>query len=108
MDNIKSATDIVKDVGPTVWKYVKYQFCPNVYVDQYVAVQNKLKRQLDDVEAKLETQLNRPAKKARSQVDNWLEEARKETAVNAEDLICRESCFKNICSSRKLDERLKH
>ncbi|GLT95982.1 hypothetical protein SLE2022_136330 [Rubroshorea leprosula] len=106
MDNIKSAIDMVKDVGPTVWKYVKYQFCPNDYVDQFIAGQNKLKRQLEDVEAQLNTQHNRPAKKARSQVDNWLEEARKETTVNVEDLICKEGYFKNICSSRKFHKKI--
>ncbi|GLU24210.1 hypothetical protein SLE2022_401620 [Rubroshorea leprosula] len=105
MDNIKSAIDIVKDVGPTVCKYVKYQFCPSEYVDKFVAKQNKLKRQLKDVEAKLNTELNRPAKKARSQFDNWREEARKDTAVKVEDLICKEGYFKNIRSSRKLDKK---
>ncbi|GKV46630.1 hypothetical protein SLEP1_g53605 [Rubroshorea leprosula] len=105
MDNIKSATDIVKDVGPAVWKSVKYQFCPSEFVEKFEAKQNKLKRQLQDVEAELNTQLNRPAKKARSQVDNWLEEARKETAVKVEDLICKEGYFKNIRSSRKLDKK---
>ncbi|GLT26544.1 hypothetical protein SLA2020_016030 [Shorea laevis] len=105
MDNIKSAIDIVKDVGPTVCKYVKYQFFPSEFVDKFEAKQNKLKRQLKDVEAELNTQLNWPAKKARSQVDNWREEARKETAVKVEDLICKEGCFKNIRSSRKLDKK---
>ncbi|GLT40754.1 hypothetical protein SLA2020_148660 [Shorea laevis] len=105
MDNIKSAIDIVKDVGPIVWKYVKYQFCPNDYVDQFVTVQKKLKRQLEDVDTKLNTQLNQPAKKARSQVDNWREEARKGTAVKVEDLICKGGYFTNICSSRKLDKK---
>ncbi|GKV46498.1 hypothetical protein SLEP1_g53480 [Rubroshorea leprosula] len=50
MDSIKSAIDIVKDVGPTVRRYVKYQFCRSDYVDQFVAVQKKLERQLEDVE----------------------------------------------------------
>ncbi|GKV49217.1 hypothetical protein SLEP1_g55979 [Rubroshorea leprosula] len=105
MENIKSAIDIVKDVGLTVCKYVKYQFCPSEFVDKFEAKQNKLKRQLEDVEAELNTQLNRPAKKARSQVNNWLEETRKETAVKVEDLICKEGYFKNICSSRKFHKK---
>ncbi|GLT95979.1 hypothetical protein SLE2022_136300 [Rubroshorea leprosula] len=105
MDNIKSAIDIVKDVGLTVCKYVKYQFCPSEFVDKFEAKQNKLKRQLQDVEAELNTQLNRPAKKARSQVNNWLEETRKETTVKVEHLICKGGYFKNICSSRKFHKK---
>ncbi|GLU24217.1 hypothetical protein SLE2022_401690 [Rubroshorea leprosula] len=105
MDIIKLGYDIVKDVGPTVRRYVKYQFCPKDYVDQFVAVQTRLERQLVDVEAKLNTQLNQPGKKATSQVDNWREEVRKETAVNVEDLTCKGGCFTYICSSRKLDKK---
>ncbi|GLT40759.1 hypothetical protein SLA2020_148710 [Shorea laevis] len=105
MDCIKSAIDIVKDVGPTVWRYVKYQFCPKDYVDQFLAVQKRLERQLDDVEAKLNTLLNQPGKKAASQVDNWREEVRKETAVKVEDLTCKGGCLTYICSSRKLDKK---
>ncbi|GLT95992.1 hypothetical protein SLE2022_136430 [Rubroshorea leprosula] len=105
MDIIKLAYDIVKDVGPTVRRYVKYQFCPKDYVDQFVAVQTRLERQLVDVEAKLNTQLNQPGKKATSQVDNWREGVRKETAVKVEDLTCKGGCFTYICSSRKLDKK---
>ncbi|GLU24202.1 hypothetical protein SLE2022_401550 [Rubroshorea leprosula] len=105
MDCIKSAIDIVKDVGPTVRRYVKYQLCPKDYVDRFVAVQKRLERELDDVEAKLNTQLSQPGKKAASQVDNWREEVRKETAVKVEDLTCKGGCFTNICTSRKLDKK---
>ncbi|GKU92171.1 hypothetical protein SLEP1_g5936 [Rubroshorea leprosula] len=105
MDIIKSVIDIVKDVGPTVRKYVKYQFCHNDYVDQFVAVQKKLERQLKDVEAKLITELNQPGKKTTSQADNWQEEARKEIAIKVEDLTCRGGCFTYICSSRKLNKK---
>ncbi|GLT40769.1 hypothetical protein SLA2020_148790 [Shorea laevis] len=105
MDSIKSAIDIVKDVGPTVRRYVKYQFCPKDYVDQFVAVQNRLERQLNDVKAELDTQLKQHGKLAASRVDNWREEVRKETAVKVEDLTCKGGCFTYICSSRKLDKK---
>ncbi|GLT96005.1 hypothetical protein SLE2022_136550 [Rubroshorea leprosula] len=105
MDIIKPVTDIVKDVGPTFRKYVKYQFCLKDYVHEFEKMQKNLKSRLEDVEAEIETQRNlQPRKIARNEVNTWREEARKETAYKVEDLICEGGCFTYICSSRRLDK----
>ncbi|GKV45799.1 hypothetical protein SLEP1_g52843 [Rubroshorea leprosula] len=101
-----SVSSCVKDFGPTVWKYVKYQICHEDYVRKFEAKRKRLEDRLKDVEAELETQLQpQPRKKARYDVDAWVEEARKETTVKVEDLNCKGRCCTFICSSRKLDER---
>ncbi|GLT25675.1 hypothetical protein SLA2020_007900 [Shorea laevis] len=105
MDIANSVIGLVKDFGPTVWKYVKYQICHRDYVREFKAMQRKLEDQEKDIEAELETQrLNHPEKKARNVVDAWLEAARRETTAKVEDLI-KGGCFTFICSSRKLDEK---
>ncbi|GLU23390.1 hypothetical protein SLE2022_394010 [Rubroshorea leprosula] len=105
MDITNSVIGFVKDFGPTVWKYVKYQIYPKDYICHFEAMQKKLEDRVKDVEAELETQLNQPGKKARNEVDAWREEAHKETIVKVEDLLCKGGCFTFICSSRKLDEK---
>ncbi|GLU23561.1 hypothetical protein SLE2022_395560 [Rubroshorea leprosula] len=105
MDIANSVIGLVKDFGPTVWKYVKYQICHKDYVREFEAMQRKLEGQEKDIEAELETQrLDHPEKKARNVVDDWLEAARRETTAKVEDLI-KGGCFTFICSSRKLDEK---
>ncbi|GLT57756.1 hypothetical protein SLA2020_307060 [Shorea laevis] len=87
MDITNSVIGFVKDFGPTVWKYVKYQIYPKDYICHFEAMQKKLEDRVKDVEAELQTQLNQPGKKARNEVDAWREEAHKQTNVKVEDLI---------------------
>ncbi|GLT40757.1 hypothetical protein SLA2020_148690 [Shorea laevis] len=106
MDAIGPVTDIVKDVVPTVKKYVKYQICHNDYVNKFEEMQTQLKHRRQDVERGLHAQLTQPGKIAKEEVKAWLEKADQETAEKvAEDLICKGGCFTYICSSRKLDKR---
>ncbi|GKV51101.1 hypothetical protein SLEP1_g57776 [Rubroshorea leprosula] len=105
MDIANLVISSVKDFGPTVWKYVKYQICHKDYVCAFEEMQRKLEGQEEDIEAELETQRrNHPEKKARNVVDDWLEAARRETTAKVEDLI-KGGCFTFICSSRKLEEK---
>ncbi|GLT29349.1 hypothetical protein SLA2020_042210 [Shorea laevis] len=106
MDVIKPVMDIVKDVVPTVKKYVKYQICHNDYVNEFKEMQTKLERRRKDVAGELLTQLIQPGKIAKQEVEAWLKEADQETAEKVvEDLIYQGGCFTYICSSRKLDKR---
>ncbi|GLT58609.1 hypothetical protein SLA2020_314860 [Shorea laevis] len=106
MDAIGPVTDTVKDVVPTVKKYVKYQICYNDYVNKFKDMQTKLERRRVDVAAELRAQLVQPGKIAKQEVEAWLKVAEQETAENlVEDLICKGGCFTYICSSRKLDKR---
>ncbi|GLT40751.1 hypothetical protein SLA2020_148630 [Shorea laevis] len=106
MDAIGPITDIVKDVVPTVKKYVKYQICHNDYVNEFKEMQTQLKHRRQDVEKGLHAQLMQPGKIAKEEVEAWLEKADQETAEKVvEDLICKGGCFTYICSSRKLDKR---
>ncbi|GLT40770.1 hypothetical protein SLA2020_148800 [Shorea laevis] len=106
MDAIGAVTDIVKDVVPTVKKYVKYQICHNDYVNEFKEMQTQLKHRRQDVENGLHAQLMQPGKIAKGEVEAWLEKAEQETAEKVvEDLICKGGCFTYICSSRKLDKR---
>ncbi|GLT95999.1 hypothetical protein SLE2022_136490 [Rubroshorea leprosula] len=106
MGNANSVIDCVKAVGPTVWKYVKYQIYHNDYVSEFKKMQGKLKKRLEDVEADLQTQLNQHGKKARSEVDAWLKEAHQETAEKmVEDMTCKGGCFTYICTSTNLEEK---
>ncbi|GLT29947.1 hypothetical protein SLA2020_047760 [Shorea laevis] len=103
MDSVISC---VKNFGPTVWKYVKYQICHEDYVRKFEAKRKRLEDRLKDCEAELETQLQpQPRKRARYDVYAWLEEARKETTVKVEDLNFKGRFWTFIFSSRKLDER---
>ncbi|GKV46491.1 hypothetical protein SLEP1_g53473 [Rubroshorea leprosula] len=106
MDAIGPVMDIVKDVVPTVKKYVKYQICHNDYVNKFKEMQTKLEHRRQDVAAELRAQLVQPRKIEKQEVKAWLEVAEQETAENVvEDLICKGGCFTYICSSRKLDKR---
>ncbi|GLT58611.1 hypothetical protein SLA2020_314880 [Shorea laevis] len=103
---IKPVMNIVKDVVPTVTKYVKYQICHNDYVNEFKEMQTKMERRRKDVAEGLRTQLMQPGKIAKQEVEAWLTEADEETAEKVvEDLICKGGCFTYICSSRKLDKR---
>ncbi|GLT34777.1 hypothetical protein SLA2020_092740 [Shorea laevis] len=105
MDITNSVIGWVKDFGPSVWKYVKYQICHKDYVRKFEAMQKKLENRVKDVKAELETQQrNHPEKKVRNAVYAWLEAACRETTAKVEDLI-KGGCFTFICSSRKLDEK---
>ncbi|GKV46488.1 hypothetical protein SLEP1_g53470 [Rubroshorea leprosula] len=106
MDAIEPIAGIVKDVVPTVKKYVKYQICHNDYVNEFKEMQTQLKHRRRDVEKGLHAQLMQPGKIAKQEVEAWLEKAEQETAENVvEDLVCKGGCFTYICSSRKLDKR---
>ncbi|GKV46471.1 hypothetical protein SLEP1_g53452 [Rubroshorea leprosula] len=106
MDAIGPITGIVKDVVPTVKKYVKYQICHNDYANEFKEMQTQLKHRRQDIEKGLHAQLMQPGKIAKEEVEAWLEKAEQETAKNmVEDLICKGDCFTYICSSRKLDKR---
>ncbi|GLU24200.1 hypothetical protein SLE2022_401530 [Rubroshorea leprosula] len=106
MDAIGPVMDIVKDVVPTVKKYVKYQICHNDYVNKFKEMQTKLEHRRRDVAAELRAQLVQPRKIEKQEVKAWLEVAEQETAENVvEDLICKGGCFTYICSSRKLNKR---
>ncbi|GLT29347.1 hypothetical protein SLA2020_042190 [Shorea laevis] len=106
MGNANSITDCVKAVGPTIWKYVKYQIYHNDYVSEFKKMQEKLKDRLEDVEANLRTQLSQHGKKTKSQVDTWRKEVHQETAKKVvEDMICKGGCFTYICSSTNLEEK---
>ncbi|GLT63119.1 hypothetical protein SLA2020_357040 [Shorea laevis] len=106
MDAIGPVTDIVKDVVPTVKKYVKYQICHNDYVNEFKEMQRQLKHRRQDVAKGLHAQLMQPGKIAKEEVEAWLKKADQETVENVvEDLICKGGCFTYICSSRKLDKR---
>ncbi|GKV46473.1 hypothetical protein SLEP1_g53454 [Rubroshorea leprosula] len=98
--------DIVKDVVPTVKKYVKYQICHKDYVNEFKEMQTKLERRQKDVAEGLRTQLMQPGQTAKQEVEAWLKESNQATAEKGvEDLICKGGCFTYICSSRKLDKR---
>ncbi|GLT96208.1 hypothetical protein SLE2022_138510 [Rubroshorea leprosula] len=98
--------DCVKAVGPTIWKYIKYQIYHNDYVSEFKKMQEKLKDRLEDVEANLQTQLSQRGKNTKSQVDGWLKEVHQETAEKVvEDIICKGGCFTYICSSTNLEEK---
>ncbi|GLT60632.1 hypothetical protein SLA2020_333900 [Shorea laevis] len=106
MDVIEPVVGIVKDVVPTVKKYVKYQICYNDYVNEFKEMQTQLKHRRRDVEKVLRAQLMQPGKIAKEEVEAWLEKADQETAEQlVADLICKGGCFTYICSSRKLDKR---
>ncbi|GKV46619.1 hypothetical protein SLEP1_g53593 [Rubroshorea leprosula] len=106
MDAIGPVTDIVKDVVPTIKKYVKYQICHNDYVNEFKEMQTQLKHRRQDIEKGLHAQFMQPGKIAKEEVEAWLEKADQETAGKVvEDLICKGGCFTYICSSRKLDKR---
>ncbi|GKV46624.1 hypothetical protein SLEP1_g53598 [Rubroshorea leprosula] len=90
MDAIGPVTDIMKEVIPTVKKYVKYQICHNDYVNKFKEMQTKLEHRREDVAAGLRTQLMQPGKIAKQEVEAWLKVAEQETAENVvEDLICK-------------------
>ncbi|GLU23415.1 hypothetical protein SLE2022_394190 [Rubroshorea leprosula] len=107
MDNINSVIDFVMAIGPTVWKYVKYQIYHNHYVSEFQNMQNNLKNRQDVIERNLKTQqLKQPGKITNKEVEAWLEKVRQETDEKVvEDLICKGGCFTYICSSRRLDKK---
>ncbi|GKV38351.1 hypothetical protein SLEP1_g46269 [Rubroshorea leprosula] len=108
MDIANSIIGFVKDFGPTVRKYVKYQIHHNNYVSDFQKMQKQLKDRQDVVVANLKTQLKQPGKITNKEVETWLEEAHQEIVeVMIEDLICKGGCFTYICSSRKLDKKTK-
>ncbi|GLT34236.1 hypothetical protein SLA2020_087620 [Shorea laevis] len=107
MENINSVIDFVMAIGPTVWKYVKYQIYHSHYVSEFQNMQKNLKNRQEIIEAILKTQqLKQPGKITNKEVEAWLEKVRQETDEKVvEDLICKGGCFKYICSSRRLDKK---
>ncbi|GKV46512.1 hypothetical protein SLEP1_g53493 [Rubroshorea leprosula] len=106
MDIITSVIDIVKDVGPEVKKYVKYQMRHNDYVSEFKEMQENLKHRPNVIDANLKTQQKQSGKIPNGEVEAWLKKADQETAESVvEDLICKGGCFTYICSSRKFDKK---
>ncbi|GLU24209.1 hypothetical protein SLE2022_401610 [Rubroshorea leprosula] len=106
MDIITSVIDIVKDVGPEVKKYVKYQMRHNDYVSEFKEMQESLKHRRNVIDANLKTQQKQPGKIPNGEVEAWLKKADQETAESVvEDMICKGGCFTYICSSRKFDKK---
>ncbi|GKV51176.1 hypothetical protein SLEP1_g57847 [Rubroshorea leprosula] len=106
MDIITSVIDIVKDVGPEVKKYVKYQMRHNDYVSEFKEMQENLKHRRNVIDANLKTQQKQPGKIPNGEVEAWLKKADQETAESVvEDMICKGGCFTYICSSRKFDKK---
>ncbi|GKV38357.1 hypothetical protein SLEP1_g46273 [Rubroshorea leprosula] len=90
MDIANSIIGFVKDFGPTVRKYVKYQIHHNTSVSEFQKMQKRLKDRQDVIEANLKTQLKQPGKITNKEVETWLEEARQEIVEEMiEDLICK-------------------
>ncbi|GLT57727.1 hypothetical protein SLA2020_306780 [Shorea laevis] len=106
MDTTNSIIGFLKDFGPTVWRYVKYQIYHNNYVSEFQKMQELLKDRRDVVDANLRTQVMQRGKIENKEVRAWLDEAQRETAEEViEDPICKGGCFTYICSSRKLDKK---
>ncbi|GLT51455.1 hypothetical protein SLA2020_248640 [Shorea laevis] len=103
MEIVNLVIGCVKDFGPTVRRYAKYQIYHNNYVNEFQKMRGRLEDRVADVDTNLTTQLGQPGKIKKKEVETWLEDARQEIAEKViDDLICKGGCFTYICSSRKL------
>lgn len=100
-----SAVEILKLVGPAVWKNIKYLMKPNSFLREWKEMKDRLRGLCNDIEHELNLQSEGIGKVVEEEVAHCLEKMKYAADYDEDATVEKGGCFCNICLAKHLDER---